>query len=105
MKVTFTGAGPTTSLSFPVTDGGSHWQQQNWTFYASGTAGVGGSLQIQVSPDPREITDASSRWFSLGAAVTTLPAGPTAITATRFRKLRYAFTGGDGTTSFTAEIV
>jgi len=103
MRVTFTGAGPTTSQSFAVTDGASHWQQQNWTLYVSGTFGATGSLQLQVSPDPRETTDANSRWFNQGAAITTLGA-PTQM-ALRFRKLRYVFTGGDGTTSLVAEVV
>ena len=104
MKVTFTGAGPTTSSSFAVTDPGSHWQQQAWTLYVSGTFGAAGSVQSQVSPDSRETTDASSRWFNLGAAVTAVTANPVSVNV-RFRKIRFALTGGDGTTSIVAEIV
>lgn len=103
MKATFTGAGPTTTASIAVTDPGSHWQNQAWQLYVSGTPGAAGSLQVQVSPDMRELSDAASRWFNLGTAVTTVPT-MTYIQA-RFRKLRFAFTGGDGTTSLTAEIV
>jgi hypothetical protein len=104
MRYTFTGAGPTTPASFAVTDPGSHWQQQNWTLYVSGTLGATGSLQVQVSPDARETPDASSRWFNQGAAIAAIPAGPTQISL-RFRKLRFAFTGGDGTTNLVAEVV
>jgi hypothetical protein len=104
LKFNFVGAGPTTPPSFAVTDPGSHWQQQNWTLYVSGTLGAAGSLQVQVSPDAREIPDASARWFNQGAAITAIPAGPTQISL-RFRKLRYTFTGGDATTNLVAEVV
>lgn len=104
MKATFTGAGPTTTNSIRVTDPGSHWQTQSWQIYASGTLGASGSIAIQVSPDMAELPDASSRWFALLASpITTVPT--TQWIQARFRKVRFNFTGGDGTTSVTVEIV
>ena len=104
MKVTFTGAGPTNSASFAISDPGSHWQTQAWNLYVSGTPGAAGSLQVQGSPDFREIPDASSRWFSmLTTPVTTAPAQQ--WFQARMRKVRFAFTGGDGTTNLIVEIV
>lgn len=104
MRITFTGAGPTTSASFHVTDPGSHWQSQNWTLYVTGTPGASGSVQIQISPDMWELPDASSRWINLlTTPVTTTPNQQTFTC--RFRKVRYAFTGGDATTNLVVEIV
>lgn len=104
MKATFTGAGPTVTQSIPVTDPGSHWQTQAWQIYASGTLGASGTIDIQVSPDMRELPDAQSRWFDLLAApITTVP--ETQWLQARFRKVRFNFTGGDATTAVTVEIV
>ena len=103
MKATFTGAGPTTTQSFRITDPGSHWQTQSWTLYVSGTPGATGSMQLQVSPDMAELPDAQCRWFNSGTAVTTAPTVTNFVG--RFRKVRFAFTGGDGTTNLIAEVV
>lgn len=103
MKATFTGAGPTNSQSFAPSDPTSHWQSQNWELYVSGTMGASGSLQLQTSPDPPVIADASSRWFNQGTAVTAV--GTPVWFQARFRKIRFAFTGGDGTTNLIVELV
>lgn len=103
MKIVQVGAGPTTTPSFPVSDPGNQWQTHNWHLYVSGTFGAGGSLSVQYSPDPKEIVDANSRWFA-PAALTVTAAGDTYFTA-RFRKLRFVFTGGDGTTNLIGEVV
>lgn len=103
MKVTFTGAGPTTSDSFSPSDPGSHWQTQAWHAYISGTFGAAGSLQVQYSPDPSSVVDASSRWFSPSTLAFTA-AGSLWFNA-RFRKLRFVFTNGDSTTNLVAEVV
>lgn len=103
MKITFTGAGPTTSSSFAPSDPGSHWQTQAWHAYVSGTFGSGGNVQVQYSPDPSSVTDASSRWFSPTALAFT-SAGSLWFNA-RFRKLRFVLTGGDGTTNLVVEVV
>lgn len=101
MKITFTTAA--TSPSFAPSDPGNHWQKQDWHLYVSGTFGAAGALQVQYSPDSSNVSDASSRWFSPTALLITT-AGDTWFEA-RFRKLRFVFTGGDGTTNVVAEVV
>ena len=79
------------------------FQQKAWHLYVSGTFGAAGALQVQYSPDSDNVTDAASRWFA--PTLLKLTAGGDTWFEAKFRKLRYVFTGGDGTTSVIAEIV
>ena len=101
MKASFTAAG--VSPSFFPTDPGNHFQVQAWHLYISGTMGAAGSLQVQYSPDGANVTDAAARWFA-PAALQASAVGDTWFEA-RFRRLRFVFTGGDGTTNLVAEVV
>jgi len=115
MKWTFTSAGPTTTASYATSDPGSRWQSPSWHAYilgldfksggsgGTGTFGAAGQVQIQLSPDGIEVPDANSRWTSpLNLKFTA--AGDVFFQA-KFRKARAVFTGGDGTTSLSVEIV
>lgn len=101
MRVKFTTAA--TSSSFFPTDPGSHWQKQDWHLFVSGTFGAAGALQVQYSPDGSNVTDGNARWFAPTALL--LTAGGDTWFQARFRRLRFVFTGGNGTTSVTAEVV
>lgn len=101
MKYNFTAAA--TSPSFAPSDPGSHWQGQAWHAYVNGTFGAAGALQIQYSPDSSNVSDGSSRWFAPSALL--FNSGGDVWFEARFRKLRFVFTGGDGTTNVTVEVV
>ena len=66
-------------------------------------AAIAGAVQLEYSPDPTTVADASSRWF-LPAALSVNAAKDVYFTA-RPRKLRAVLTGGDSTTALIAEVV
>ena len=103
MKYNFVGAGPTTTASWAVSNPGNKTEVQAWHLFVNGTFGAGGSLAVQYSPDSSVVTDATSRWFV--PTILTMTAGGDTWFQARFRKVRFVFTGGDGTTNLTAEIV
>lgn len=103
MKLVQVGAGPFTTASFPVSDPGNQWQTHNWHLYTDGVFGAAGSLAVQYSPDDKSVPDASSRWHA--PATLTVTTVTDVVFTARFRKLRFVFTGGDGTTNLTAEVV
>lgn len=103
MRWVFTGAGPTTGATFPV-DLPSNDALLDFQAFVSGT--VGGStpkVQFQYSPDPISLADGSSRWSSPTALAFTTATD--ALVQFRARKVRAVFTGGDGTTAITAELL
>ena len=103
MRVTITAAGTYPTQSFAVSNPGNKTESQNWHLFVNGTFGASGALQVQYSPDIVQVADANSRWFAPAALL--LTAGGDTWFQARFRKLRFVFTGGDGTTNVTAEIV
>lgn len=46
------------------TDPGNQHNWQAWHLYVSGSLG-GGTVEVEVSPDPDYIADANKRWFGL----------------------------------------
>lgn len=106
MRWTFTGAGTGATYSgenradfvLPTIDG-----FQTLHAYVNGTFGAGGAVQIEYSPDLPGLADGSSRWFA--PTVLLFTASGDTFVQIRARKIRAVYTGGDGTTNVTVEML
>lgn len=103
MIFSFTGAGPTSSASLPISGPSDPWVTPAFHAYASGTFGSGGAMQIQYSPDTVNVADGASRWFAPTALAFTA-SGDTWFQV-RAKKIRVTLAGGDASTSLTLEII
>ncbi len=51
--------------SVKYNDAGSLWPDGSKTIYVTGSFTSGAAIQVQISPDPLSLADASSRWQTL----------------------------------------